>query len=841
MKRLSFLLILLSISFAGFSQMPVGEGAGRPGGTAPRPVMNETAPKGNSKITGYAVDSSVTKAVEFANVVLYNKATNKVVDGTAADDKGKFTFSKLAVGEYKIVISFIGFSNATIDNIQLAKGQDLDLGVVKLKPDVKLLDEVTVTGQKSIIEEKVDRLVYNAEQDIAAKGGDAADVLRKVPMLTVDLDGNISLRGSSNIRVLINNKPSTIVASSVSDALKQIPADMIKSVEVITSPSAKYDAEGSGGIINIITKKTTVQGLTLNVDSGIGNRGSNLGLNGSYRNGKLGINLGGFGRAFYNKATTDLQQLTNQNGKDVRTNQTADAFDNGLFGQYTLGLDYDLGPKQSLTAGVRYGVRNFKRDQDQTTNIFTDNLLTSSALRQVNSQDNSGTIDVNVDYLRTFKPQQEWSVSGQFSRNNLTNNFVSNLMDKDGALASSQKNVNLNTNQEITFQTDYQTPLAKNQLLEFGVKGIFRQVNSDYQYLFSRSSNASYITDVTRPSGFLNYDQNIAGTYFSYTLTTPSKYTFKIGSRYEYTSINAKSQQGDITIPTYGTLVPSINISKSLGESTTLKLSYNRRIQRPGLQQLNPNFNASNPQNITVGNPNLKPELTNNIELGFSTNINKTYFNVSLFGRQTDNSITQIRTPSDTLAGAVITTFQNIGREQVYGTNVFANVSITPKWSINGGFDLYHTYLEGQTPDLTGKSVAVSNSGFVIGGRIMTQIQLPKGWGIQGFGGMRGNQVQLQGTQGSFYMYSLGVKKDFNNKKGSIGIAGENFFGGVQVNSEFNSAQFTQLSSMHLMNQGIKLTFSYKIGKMTFTAPKKTKSIKNDDVKAGEGGNGGQQ
>src|SRR5690606_12066458 len=176
-------------------------------------------------------------------------------DGTVADEKGKFVLNKVVAGEYKILNTFIGYANKTISNITLAKGQELDLGAIRLSSNTKTLNEVTVTGQAALIEEKVDRLVYNAEKDITAKGGDATDILRKVPLLTVDLDGNVSLRGSQNIKVLVNNKPSTIIANSVADALKQIPADQIKSVEVITSPSAKYDAEGSGGIINIITKK----------------------------------------------------------------------------------------------------------------------------------------------------------------------------------------------------------------------------------------------------------------------------------------------------------------------------------------------------------------------------------------------------------------------------------------------------------------------------------------------------------------------------------------------------------------------------------------------------------
>src|SRR5690606_33100800 len=191
-----------------------------------------------------------------------------------------------------LVISFIGYDPHEIP-VEIRNGNNIDVGEVKLSVKTEILEAVTVEGQKVLIEERVDRTIYNAENDATTRGGDATDVLKRVPMLSVDFDGNVSLRGSQNILVLINNKPSTIMASSVADALKQIPAEQIKTVEVITSPSAKYDAEGTGGIINIITKKNTLEGATLNINSSAGIRGSNLGLNGNYRRGKLGISLGG--------------------------------------------------------------------------------------------------------------------------------------------------------------------------------------------------------------------------------------------------------------------------------------------------------------------------------------------------------------------------------------------------------------------------------------------------------------------------------------------------------------------------------------------------------------------
>lgn len=816
------------------------------GGAKPKPLpgtAGDTSPKGTGRITGFVVDSSLTKAVEFASVALYDRATNKPVDGTVADEKGKFVLNRVAEGEFKILISFLGFTTKTIDHVKVGKGQQLDLGVIKLSPNTKTLEEVTVTGQSALIEEKVDRLVYNAEKDITAKGGDATDVLRKVPLLTVDLDGNVSLRGSSNIRVLINNKPSTIVASSVADALKQIPADQIKTVEVITSPSAKYDAEGSGGIINIITKKNSLQGLNLNVDAGVGNRGSSLSLNGGYRKKKIGFTLGGFGRSWYNTITkTNLDQSSVVEGTTFLTRQTGDGYSQGLFGQYNLGMDYDLAKNQSLTAGVRYGVRNMLNQQDLTTEVFRNNVLGQTGYRNVDAKNLSGTVDVNVDYLRIYKPQQEWSISTLYSRNDLTNNFDADLLKGDllngtRELTARQRNLNGNLNQEFTIQTDYQTPIKKNQMLEFGGKGIFRQVDSDYRYLLA-GPTGEFASDARQPAGSLVYHQNIAAGYTSYTYTTKKKYTFKGGLRYEHTFIDAStSESGRVGVGDYGVLVPSLNASKTL-KGTTVKLAYNRRIQRPGLQQLNPNFNAANPQNITIGNPALLPELTNNFELGLSRTIKKTFVNATFFGRITNNAITQVRQPSDTLAGAIVTTFENIGRQHAYGVNLFANVALTSKINLGLFSNSFYTILTGQQMGLSGFSEEVRNEGFNISGGMFMQAQFKNGWGAQGFGFLQGNQVQLQGLQGGFGFYTLGLKKDIAKKKGSVGLAAENFLTSrFRIATRLNSPQFNQVSNVYLYNRGIRLTFSYKIGKMTMDAPrKKAKSVNNDDVKSEGGG-----
>lgn len=859
---LSIAFSTLQVAWAQFPTLP-GGGGQQPSGAIP----GSDVPRGNAKLTGIIADSASGKPVEFASIAIINPQTKKPIDGTVADDKGRFTLNKLPQGDFQVLISFVGYRNKTISSVKLDRRGDVDLGTIRLSSDVRTLNEVSVVGQSALVEEKVDRLVYNAEKDVTSKGGDATDIMRKVPLLSVDLDGNVSLRGSSNVRVLINNKPSTIVASSVADALKQIPADMIKTVEVITSPSAKYDAEGSAGIINIITKKSTLQGFTLNLDSGVGNRGSNLGLNGNLRTGKMGFSLSGFGRANYNVrgAFANTQRVFNANGTTTTTEQSAETRNQGIFGQYTLGWDYDLTKNSAITASLRYGARNNIQYQDNFLTKSSGLYLPTFNARNVETKDLSGTVDANIDYTHTYKPQQELSVSAQFSRNNRNNDFTADILNTAdfASILSRQQNLNDSYNQETTIQADYQSPIKQNQLIEFGGKGIFRRVESSFRYNFAAGANGGFQLDPNRPANTLNYDQTIGAGYVSYTLTTKNKYTIKAGARYEFTSINANysrtqaSEQGavagqDLGIPAYQNLVPSLNISKALKGGKTIKLAYNRRLQRPGIQFLNPNVNASNPANISRGNAFLSPELTDNFEFSSSAYIKSVYVNATLFYRRTNNSIESVRTNDTTGLGQIVnpvlplpivTTYFNIGKQEAYGLNLFGNATLFSKWQIGGGFDAYYAYLTNNSGNLNYRS---TNSGVVVTGRFFTSLNLKNGWGVQGFGFIRGKQIQLQGNQGGFAFYSLGVKKDMKNKRGSFGIAGENFFNHpFIIRSESSSPLFAQNSRTSLYNAGIRANFSYKFGKLSFDQPqrKRGRSVENDDIKGGEGGgdNGGGQ
>ncbi|MFP4341460.1 MAG: TonB-dependent receptor domain-containing protein [Cyclobacteriaceae bacterium] len=835
------LLFLLATSLPVRAQYPSGGGQGRPASPSGQKPMPKQPAQGEGKISGVIIDKDSQEPIPYATVALILPASDKPVDGTVADDKGKFQLKNVPVGNFRLIISFIGYENLEVNSVEISeKENNLDLGKLFLASATKQLDEVVVQGQRNLIEEKVDRTVYNAENDETTKGGDATDVLKRVPMLSVDMDGNVYMRGSQNIRVLIDNKPSTITASNVGDALKQIPADQIKSVEVITSPSARYDAEGTGGIINIITKKNRLQGGTLNIDTSVGNRGSNLGLNGSYRQGKLGVSLGGFGRAGYNirGSFKNEQRTGNGDGEAILTSQEADTRNRMLMGRYTLGLDYDINKKNWLSASLQFGLFNFNSAQDALlTQTFIDNTLQSSNTRDVTLANLSRNMDLSLTYVHSYdKPRRELSVMGLYSRNNRTNDFINDLLNTDSENAIDRfKNENLSYNQEMTLQLDYTTPLGKNQMLEFGGKEILRQVSSDFQF-FVASADGNYMPVENRNlSNVFNYDQNVMAGYVSYTLNL-NKYSFKPGLRYEYTTIQANFQdEVDVEIPSYGVLVPSVNLSRKLKNGNMIKAAYNRRIQRPSLQFLNPSLQAANPLNVTQGNPELAPEFTNNYELSYNTFFKGTSLNFSAFVRDTEGSIQPIRN----LLGqdTVFTTFENIGSEDAYGMSVFANVNISGKFSLNGGTDVYYAVLDNRVAD---PLYQASNQGWVISGRLFGNYNFTDKWGLQLFSFYRGRQVQLQGTQGGFGIYSLSLRREFADKKGSIGFGAENFFTNeFKIRTVVDSPFVSQRSVNGMRNMSFKVNFSYRIGKLNADPrPRRRKSIQNNDLK--DGGNNNQ-
>ncbi len=781
----------------------------------PASAQTDKKAKSNGRIFGVVQDSVAHIAVEFATVALTDPTTHLPVDGTVCDDKGKFSLTKVPSGTYQVVISFIGFDSRKLTVTLSDKTNDINLGTVTISPSVKMLNEVVVQGQKALVEEKVDRTIYNAENDLTTKGGDATDVLKRVPLLSVDIDGNVSLRGSTGLKVLINNKPSTITSSSVADALKQIPADMIKSVEVITSPSARYDAEGSAGIINIILKKNTLEGLFFTVDGSAGNRGSNLGVSASYRKGKMGFSLSSFNRGTYNvRSAFTNRQTTRFNGDTVLNVQSARTLNEGLNGQYSFNWDYDINKHNSLSASVRYGAQNQNAYQnDLLTNKYQYDQLLTSSLQQVKTTSKSNNVDASLTYTKGFdKKGREFNFLSVYSRNDQNNGFVTeNQSTGDQSVLGRNRNDNKGYTEEVMLQGDFQEPITASQLIEFGAKDIMRNVVTNYKHLVSDGTQGEYYpsTNASLSNGF-NYKQSISSGYLAYTLTALTDYTLKAGVRYEYTHINAHfNGESDINIPSYGVLVPSVNLSRKLANGKLIRVSYNKRIQRPSLQNLNPNIQSSNSINVVVGNPNLKPEYTDNYEIAYKTFIKNQPLNLSLFVRNNTNDIQQARSVRN---DTIFSIFQNIGTESNYGFSAFMTVNVSKNFSLNGGTDMFYRILKNNSND---PFINASNRGFTGNFRLSGNYTLRKGWAIQFFSGVQGRNYNLQGYRTNPVSHNVSARKDILQKKGSISVGVDSFITPqYDVHSKLESAYIAQYTTNTLHIFIVRINFSYKIGKL---------------------------
>ena len=813
--------------FALFSYINIAAAQGRGGG----------APVITGRVSGVIIDSLTQKPVDYATVALGRSGATKTTNGSLTDEKGSFKIENIAPGTYRLTIAFLGYQTKIIDPVKTSlERPDLNLGQIKLTPNQKMLNEVQVTGAAAVIENKIDKIVYNAERDVTVGGGNASDVLRKVPLLSVDIDGNVSLRGSQNVRVLINGKPSGSMANNMADALKMIPADQIKNVEVITSPSAKYDAEGTSGIINIITKKKDVSGVSGSISGGLGTRQNNGNANLNIKTGRLGLtgNIGGHG-SWPQETESEFIQANMQGAPMFNQTSTSEMSRLGFRG--AVGADYDFNAFNAIT--TNFGFNRFG-------NTFEGDILSA---RYVNGQEFSTTsltdremampgIDWTTDYVRKFKKAgQELSFAAQLSKGKNLQDYTT--LYQGGFNPDEVGNNNAN-NREMTFQTDYIQPLKK-VTLEVGAKTIIRDINSNT--LIDTLAGSNFVRNNDR-SNIFDYNQDVLSGYTTVGFTLAKNYGIKAGGRVEYTRISGSSTSGNV-VPfsnDYYNFVPSVTISRTFKNFRTVKLSYNKRIQRPSLFFLNPFRNSSDPINQSQGNPYLSPEVSNNFELGYSTFVKTTVINASLYYRNTQNVIESFITQGEdlTTGGDVnIQTFNNVGTNNSFGMNLFGSINPVQKLTLRGNLNVntYDVNTLAAINPVSNNDVHLLYNAF-----LSASMNFKGGFIAETFFIVNSPRRTSQGTNAAFNMWNMGFKKEILKKKGSIGLniidplnARKNF------KSEINGANFTQSSNFAVPFRSVGVNFSWQFGKMNFNQQPRKKRVANDDLKQGEQGGAGNQ
>lgn len=791
---------------------------------------------GIGKISGRVVDSASQKPLEFVNVVLRDALEHQDLDGILTDQSGKFEFVNLLNKKYEIAFVLLGYKSKVVGPIKVNKETpDHNFGKIILEDEVKRLDEVTIAGTKDIVENKIDRLIYNAEKDVTTKGGDAADVLRRTPMLTVDLEGNVSLQGSQNVKILINGKPSSIMAGNVGDALKMIPADMIEKVEVITQPGAKYDAEGSGGIVNIVTKTKKIIGVSGSVNGSIGTRSNFLGSNISMRFGKWGLtgNLGG--HMWRSKSESKIVREYFVPAEYQVLNQTGSGSNLGGGTFIQIGADYDFNDKNNVSLSLRTPIHAFG-NKNKLSYYGGDQIDSLDWLYRRESSVNNLNLgsDVNIDYKRTFKKDspREWGISGQYNYNNRKTKYITSQFDELSALEYKELGPNSGINAEATIATDYLHPITSKINVELGAKSIWRDVKSDIYYDTLQISNDIYQRDQSRSNLFI-YHQDVAAAYTQITFPITKKIQARTGLRYENTSISGNQNNESEFKRNYSSWIPSGLISFTLPDKSTLKASYSRRIQRPSMFYLNPYINYNDPTNISYGNPNLKPELTESFELSYAFSKNFKNINATLYHKVTSDLIDNYRF-IDSL-GRINSTYNNDASGYSSGLSLTGGIVRIGKIILNSTINLYYQKL---TSD---QYASVKNDAFNFNVNAFGNIYFTKKWGFTIFGFYNSPKLTTQGKQANYFVYSLGFRKDLWDKKGGISFGVDNpFHPKMKLYSYFESPQFKYDQKNDLEGWGVRISMDYRFGKMEFGGPqKKRKDSINDDLKQGEGENSG--
>jgi outer membrane receptor protein involved in Fe transport len=803
------------------------------------------AAPGTGTISGIVVDSLTNKPLDYATVSLFKAGVTAPLTGALTDAKGAFKITALQPGQYRVQVAFLGYVTKSIDKLVLTPAKPtLNLGQIIVAPSAKMLDAVQITGQKDMIENRIDKLVFNAEKDVTSSGGNVSDILRKVPMVSVDMDGNVALRGSQNVRILINGKPSGALVTNAADVLKSMPADQIKNIEVITAPSAKYDAEGSAGIINIVTKKKNVTGFSGSVTGSVGTRQSNQSANINFNKNKLSLsaNFGyntGWPQTTYNSfssANTDSLTSSSSNGQNTSNRH----FSNG---SASLGYDFDDNNSFSSSFSTRGGAFKNSGSTDNSNTSVKEGTVNYTAI--TSNEFKVSNFDWNNDFTHKFAKQgEEISIAGQWTHGISDVNYLSEY----SAFTQNQRAANNGTNNEYTIQLDYVLPVNKIFKIETGGKSILRRIKSEYDF-FNPDAGGNYVFNPATSNTY-DYDQDVYSGYGLLTTTLKNGYTVQAGARVENTKISGSSGNSSAGLSpfnnTYTNFIPSFVISKALTPTQTLKLSYSKRIQRPSLQFLNPFRNTSNPLNQTEGNPELSPEVTQTIELNYSTFIKTSVINASVYYRKTADIIesyvsTVPFTTTDNAGNTVtrnvsLTNYLNVGNNNSIGSSLFASVQLFKALTFRGNVNAF-TYKPQIISSLQpgSQSTYVQYNAFISG-----TVKISSTLSAETFVIQNSARRTFQGTNPAFNLFVIGAKKDIFKKKGTVGLnITQPFQDYKDFTSRINSGALTQNSRFSVPFRSFGVSFTYNFGKTTFGPPKKKRGVSNDDLKQGDG-NGGQ-
>lgn len=723
------------------------------------------AQENNIKIVGSLIEEETSQRIPYATIVIKDKNTKDIITGTTTDENGNFSIS-ISNPNFFIEISFMGFETKTLTEFTVTN-RKVNLGTIKLAANNQVLDDVVITGEVSKTVFKLDKRVFNVGKDISSTGASALEVLNNVPSVNVSIEGDISLRGSSGVQILINGKPS-VLADQSSNALGTITADMIESIEVITNPSAKYEASGTAGILNIILKKEEKRGWNGSISANTGipdNHSLGLSINRRTENFNLFAQLGAGYRSLPRKSENINQNLTNNevvfsDGKEFR---------NETFFNMTLGTDYHINNLNVLTLSGNFAYEIEDQPSNYNFQFFDENkILISSWLRKEITEATNPKYQYELNYKKQFENDEDhtllFSALGRFFGKKQKSQFTNTtILGTD--INSDQQTETEFQQADYTFKVDYVNPLSEVYTVETGAQYVINDVGNDFEV--RNLVDETYVVNEDLTNSF-EWNQKVLGLYAT-AAYKEEKWGIKVGFRLEQTNVNTllanTNQSNELD---YTNFFPTLHTSYKISDDVSFQAGYSKRIFRPRLWDLNPFFNIRNNFNIRVGNPDLQPEFTDSYELTSIYKIGKTSLSSSLYHRYTTDVVERVSTFEDNVT---FTTPENIGANSSIGFETNGKYSpnkwltLTCDFNFNY-FDRVGTF-EDQVFDFKGNQWST---------RLGSKIKLPANIDVELTGNYRSEFETVQGKQTEFAFMDLGVRKKIFKGKAIVNLGVRDLF-----------------------------------------------------------------
>ena len=787
-------------------------------------------------ITGVVMDKDVNLPLEYATIAFFSKKENRIITGGISDAKGKFDI-KVPRGTYNITVEYISYGTKTIPNRTLL--QNTDLGVLGIAIDAQALGEVSIIAERTTVEIKLDKKIYSVGSDLTVRGGTVSDVLDNIPSVSVDVEGNVSLRGNDNVTILINGKPSGLVGLNSTDALRQLPAESIERVEVITSPSARYDAEGTAGILNIILKRSKLQGFNGAVTANAGYPNT-AGLSGNvnYRTGDFNFfNTTSFTyRESPGKSSTETQYFNIR--RDENGNIIDDKPDSFLFEKQNsnresnnfttnVGLEWYINNTASLTTSLVY--RNSDSD-NYSTNIskeydINDNLTSLSNRFSPDVRD-SKTIQYAVNFNKQFNDNSQHKFTFDFQYETSDENNISPIA-QDGAPV--ERVQTLQNQSKILLQADYVLPIGKDSQFEVGYRGNFNDMDTDYSLEFYE--NGIYELD-TNVSNNLIYRDYINAVYTQFGSKISNKFSYLMGLRMEGSLVTIDQKTStDFQKKDYVGFFPTLNLGYEIDENQSLQLGYTRRIRRPRSYFINPFPSRSSPTSVFQGNPNIDPSYSNKVDVGYLKKFNKFTLNSSIyFERATDifNFITEatgdyyirdinftinendpdfdnLTSQYESVNPVVRRTPINLATNDRFGFEFTLSYRASKDWNVNGNFNLFQSKTTGVYKEI---DYGAENLSWFV--RLNNKYTLPGkiDWQTRIF--YMGPSEDAQTKRKGMFSTDLAFSKDIFNDNASLAFNVSDVFNSRKRSMDSFTSTFNSNTEMQWSERSYNLSFTYR-------------------------------